>query len=243
MGLAPTWMRCRSPRPTASSTPRGTPAGCTPAATTATPRAVLAAARYLAETAPFDGTVNLIFQPAEERRRRRAEDDHTACSTVPLPTRCSACTTGEHQAGQFRHHAGPMMASGNRFEITVNRQGRARGDCRTSASTRCSSPCRSCRACRALVTRTRSRSTRRCCRSPSSRPATRSTSCPIPPSSAAGVRTSIRGPGISSRADAAHRAAHRRGARRHAHVTFDRLYYPATINRPGAGRVRREGGR
>ena len=43
-----------------------TPARCTPAATTGTRRMLLGAARYLAETRNFDGTVHFIFQPAEE---------------------------------------------------------------------------------------------------------------------------------------------------------------------------------
>ena len=33
---------------------------------------LLGAAKYLADTGNFDGTVNFIFQPAEEGRRRRA---------------------------------------------------------------------------------------------------------------------------------------------------------------------------
>ena len=37
-----------------------------PAATTATPPCCLGAAKYLAETRNFDGTVYVIFQPAEE---------------------------------------------------------------------------------------------------------------------------------------------------------------------------------
>ena len=49
----------------ASSIARRTPAGCTPAATTATPPCC-SAPRVLSEKRDFDGTVHLIFQPAEE---------------------------------------------------------------------------------------------------------------------------------------------------------------------------------
>ena len=47
-------------------THRATPARCTPAATTATRRCCSGAAHHLAQHRNFDGTVYLIFQPAEE---------------------------------------------------------------------------------------------------------------------------------------------------------------------------------
>ena len=85
---------------------------------------LLAAARYLAETRPFDGTVNFIFQPAEEGgagAQRMIDDglfDRFACDAV----------FGMHnwpglKVGQFGTTPGPMMASGNRFEITVTGKG------------------------------------------------------------------------------------------------------------------------
>jgi amidohydrolase len=85
---------------------------------------LLAAARYLAETRPFDGTVNLIFQPAEEGgagAQKMIDDglfDRFPCDAV----------YGMHNwpglaVGQFGFAPGPMMASGNQFEIRVRGKG------------------------------------------------------------------------------------------------------------------------
>ncbi len=85
---------------------------------------LLAAARYLAEFKPFDGTVNFIFQPAEEGgagARKMIDDglfERFPCDAV----------FGMHNwpglaVGQFATTPGPMMASGNRFEITVTGRG------------------------------------------------------------------------------------------------------------------------
>jgi hippurate hydrolase len=85
---------------------------------------LLAAAKYLAEARPFDGTVNLIFQPAEEGgagAQKMIDDglfERFHCDAV----------FGMHnwpsiRAGQFATTPGPMMASGNRFEITVTGKG------------------------------------------------------------------------------------------------------------------------
>ncbi len=85
---------------------------------------LLAAARYLAETRDFDGTVHLIFQPAEEggAGAKRMIDDG-------LFTRfpCDA-VFGMHNwpgiaVGTFGVRAGPMMASSNEFEITITGKG------------------------------------------------------------------------------------------------------------------------
>jgi hippurate hydrolase len=85
---------------------------------------LLGAAKYLAETKPFDGTVNLIFQPAEEggAGAQKMIDDG-------LFTRfpCDA-VFGMHnwpglKVGQFGFAPGPMMASGNQFHITVTGKG------------------------------------------------------------------------------------------------------------------------
>ncbi len=56
---------------------------------------LLGAARYLAETRNFDGTVHFIFQPAEEGLGGAARDARrTACSSAFPATRSTACTTG-----------------------------------------------------------------------------------------------------------------------------------------------------
>jgi hippurate hydrolase len=85
---------------------------------------LLGAAKYLAETRPFDGTVNFIFQPAEEGgagAQKMIDDglfEKFPCDAV----------FGMHNwpglaVGQFATTPGPMMASGNRFEITVTGKG------------------------------------------------------------------------------------------------------------------------
>ena len=85
---------------------------------------LLAAAQYLAESRRFDGTVNVIFQPAEEGgggARVMIEDglfERFPCDAV----------FGMHNgpgaaAGSFGVTAGPMMASANQFEITVTGKG------------------------------------------------------------------------------------------------------------------------
>lgn len=85
---------------------------------------LLAAAKYLVQTRPFDGTVNLIFQPAEEGgagAQRMIDDglfEKFPCDAV----------FGMHNwpgiaVGQFGFAPGPMMASGNQFSITVRGKG------------------------------------------------------------------------------------------------------------------------
>ncbi|MDH4114872.1 MAG: amidohydrolase, partial [Burkholderiaceae bacterium] len=85
---------------------------------------LLAAAKYLAESRPFDGTVHLIFQPGEEGgagAQRMIDDglfDRFPCDAV----------FGMHNwpglaVGEFGVTPGPMMASSNEFEITVRGRG------------------------------------------------------------------------------------------------------------------------
>ncbi len=81
---------------------------------------LLAAARYLAEEKPLDGTVHFIFQPAEEGgagAQRMIDDglfERFACDAV----------FGMHnwpglKVGEFGVTGGPAMASSNEFEIKV----------------------------------------------------------------------------------------------------------------------------
>jgi amidohydrolase len=81
---------------------------------------LLGAARYLAETRNFDGTVNFIFQPAEEglggaeAMVNEGLFDRFPCDAV----------FGMHNApglavGKFTIRTGPMMAGGAFFDITV----------------------------------------------------------------------------------------------------------------------------
>ncbi len=85
---------------------------------------LLGAAKYLSEHRNFDGTVNLIFQPAEEggAGAQRMIDDGLF---VKAP--CDA-VFGMHnwpgmKVGQFGLRAGPMMASSNEFTITIAGRG------------------------------------------------------------------------------------------------------------------------
>ena len=85
---------------------------------------LLGAARYLAETRNFDGTVNLIFQPAEEGLgggEAMVKDglfDRFPCDAI----------FGMHNrpglaVGKFQIRTGPMMAGGAYFDIAVNGRG------------------------------------------------------------------------------------------------------------------------
>lgn len=85
---------------------------------------LLGAAKYLAETKNFDGTVHFIFQPAEEgkgggdRMVKEGLFDRFPCETV----------WGMHNipgipVGHFAVAPGPMMAARDNFEITIQGKG------------------------------------------------------------------------------------------------------------------------
>ncbi len=85
---------------------------------------LLGAARYLAETRRFDGTVYFIFQPAEENEGGgRAMVEEGLFDRFPM-----AGVYGLHNwpglpAGTFGVLPGPMMASSDVFEIAVTGRG------------------------------------------------------------------------------------------------------------------------
>ncbi len=85
---------------------------------------LLAAARYLAETRNFDGTVHFIFQPAEEGRgggRRMIEEglfQRFDCEQI-----YGLHNWPELPAGTIAVHPGPVMAAADQFTITVEGHG------------------------------------------------------------------------------------------------------------------------
>jgi amidohydrolase len=85
---------------------------------------LLGAARYLAETRRFDGTVHFIFQPAEEGEGGgRAMVEQGLFETFPVEAVYGMHNWPGLPVGRFAVRPGPMMASGDTFEITVTGKG------------------------------------------------------------------------------------------------------------------------
>ena len=85
---------------------------------------LLGAAKYLAETRNFDGTVHFIFQPAEEGLGgAKAMVDEGLFEKFPCEAIFGMHNRPSLPVGQFAVRAGPMMASGAFFDIAVTGKG------------------------------------------------------------------------------------------------------------------------
>ena len=105
------------------------------AATTATPRCCSARRSYLAAHGGFDGTLNLIFQPAEEGGggAPRMIDDGLF-ERFPCDAVFAHAQHAGHAAGPVSASAtGPTMASSDCVTITLHGPRRPRRRCRTMA--------------------------------------------------------------------------------------------------------------
>jgi hippurate hydrolase len=85
---------------------------------------LLGAAHYLSQNRNFDGTVYVIFQPAEEGgagARRMIEDG--LFEQFPMDAVYGMHNWPGIKAGTFSVRAGPMMASSNEFRVVVKGKG------------------------------------------------------------------------------------------------------------------------
>ena len=85
---------------------------------------LLGAARYLAETKNFDGTVNFIFQPAEEGGGGgRVMVEEGLFDRFPCDAVYGMHNSPEMPLGEARVVAGPVLAAADRITITVHGKG------------------------------------------------------------------------------------------------------------------------
>jgi amidohydrolase len=85
---------------------------------------LLGAARYLAETRNFDGTVYLIFQPAEEMLGGgRVMLEEGLLERFPMTRLFGLHNWPSMPVGTFAVRPGPIMAAADRFTLTLQGQG------------------------------------------------------------------------------------------------------------------------
>ncbi|MGE0717842.1 MAG: M20 aminoacylase family protein [Alphaproteobacteria bacterium] len=85
---------------------------------------LLGAARYLAETRNFQGTVHLIFQPAEEGGGGgRVMVEEGLFQKFPCDSVFAMHNRPSLPVGKFSIRPGPMLAGGTRFDIRVRGKG------------------------------------------------------------------------------------------------------------------------
>ncbi len=85
---------------------------------------LLGAARYLAETRRFDGTVRFIFQPAEENLAGgKVMIDDGLFEQFPVEAVYGMHNQPGLPVGKFGARVGPAMASADMFEITLRGKG------------------------------------------------------------------------------------------------------------------------
>jgi hippurate hydrolase len=85
---------------------------------------LLGAARYLAETRNFDGTVHLIFQPAEEGGGGgRVMVEEGLFSKFPCDAVFAIHNKPGIPVGQIATRAGPLLAAADRWDIRVRARG------------------------------------------------------------------------------------------------------------------------
>jgi hippurate hydrolase len=85
---------------------------------------LLGAARYLAETQKFDGTVHFVFQPAEENEcGGQAMVEAGLFQRFPVEAVYGMHNWPGVPVGEFAVRSGPIMAADDKFEITIASRG------------------------------------------------------------------------------------------------------------------------
>src|ERR1700716_3596381 len=85
---------------------------------------LLGAARYLAKTRNFDGTVHFVFQPAEENEcGGQAMVDAGLFTRFPVEAVYGMHNWPGVPVGAFAVRSGPIMAADDKFETTISSRG------------------------------------------------------------------------------------------------------------------------